>query len=65
MSPAILRFCCVCCCFVADVSLVYILQAGDWLGQSLYPTQTFFSAYITISYLHQDSVQHNVLGLSE
>ena len=48
----------------AGVSLVSILQAGDWAGV---PTlaRHYFSPYITTVDWHQDSVQHAVLGLSE
>ena len=45
----------------AGVSLVYILQAGDWARVST-PGRHYFSTYITIMDQHQDSVQHAVLG---
>ena len=49
---------------VAGVSLVTILQAGDWARVST-PARHYFSTYITTTDQHQDSVQHAVLGLSE
>ena len=48
----------------AGVSLVTILQAGDWTRVST-PARHYFSTYITTMDWHQDSVQHAVLGLSE
>ena len=48
----------------AGVSLVSILQAGDWARVST-PARHYFSTYITTTDQHQDSVQHAVLGLSE
>ena len=48
----------------AGVSLVTILQAGDWTRVSM-PARHYFSTYITTMARHQDSVQHAVLGLSE
>ena len=49
---------------VASVSLMTILQAGDWTRDST-PARHYFSTYITSTDLHQDSVQHAVLDLSE
>ena len=49
---------------VAGVSLVSILQAGDWASVST-PARYYFSPCITTTDWHQDSVQHAVLGLSE
>ena len=49
---------------VAGVSLVIILQAGDWTRVST-PARHYLSTYITTTDLHQDSMQHAVLGLSE
>ena len=46
------------------VSLVTILQAGDWTRVST-PARHYFSTYISTTDQHQDSVQHAVLGLSE
>ena len=46
------------------VSLVTILQAGDWTRVST-PARHYFSTYITTMDGHQDSVQHAVLGLGE
>ena len=48
----------------AGVSLVTILQAGDWARVST-PARYYFSTYITTMDQHQDSMQHAVLGLSE
>ena len=48
----------------ADLSLVTILQAGDWARVST-PARHYFSTYITTTDQHQDSVQCAVLGLSE
>ena len=48
----------------AGVSLVTILQAGDWTRVSM-PARHYFSTYITMMDWHQDSVQHTMLGLSE
>ena len=48
----------------AGVSLVTILQAGDWTRVST-PARHYFSTYITTTDQHQDSMQHAVLGLSE
>ena len=49
---------------VADVSLVSILQAGDWARVSTLARHYFFS-YITTTDWHQDSVLCAVLGLIE
>ena len=49
---------------VAGVSLVTILQAGDWTRVST-PTRHYFSTYITTTDWHQDSVQCAMLDLSE
>ena len=48
----------------AGVSLVSILQAGDWARVST-PARHYFSPYITTVDQQQDSIQHAVLGLSE
>ena len=48
----------------ADVSLVSILQAGDWARVSTL-ARHHFSPYITTTDQHQDSVQCAMLGLSE
>ena len=48
----------------AGVSLVSILQAGDWARVSAL-ARHYFSPYITTADQHQDSVQHAVLGLSK
>ena len=49
---------------VAGISLVTILQAGDWTRVST-PAGHYFSTYITTMDRHQDSMQCAVLGLSE
>ena len=49
---------------VDGVSLVSILQAGDWARVSTLATH-YFSPYITTMDWHQDSIQHAMLGLSE
>ena len=46
------------------VSLVSILQAGEWAKVSTL-ARHHFSPYIKTTDWHQDSVQHAVLGLSE
>ena len=48
----------------AGVSLVTILQSGDWDRVSTL-AKHYFSTYITTTDQHQDSVQQAVLGLSE
>ena len=48
----------------AGVSLVSILQAGDWARVST-QARHYFSPYITTVDQHQDSLQHAELGLSE
>ena len=48
----------------ASVSLVTILQVGDWTRVST-PARHYFSTYITTTDQHQNSVQCAVLGLSE
>ena len=47
---------------VAGISLVSILQSGDW-GRGSAAARHYFST--TTTDWHQDSVQHVVLGLSE
>ena len=48
----------------AGVSLVTILQAGDWTRVSTL-ARHYISGHITTTDRQQDSVQHAVLGLSE
>ena len=48
----------------AGVSLVTILQAGDWTRVSI-PARHYFSTYITTIDWHQDSMQCAMPGLSE
>ena len=48
----------------ASVSMVTILQTGDWTRVST-PARHYFSTYITTTDWHQDSMQHAVLGISE
>ena len=43
------------------VSLVTILQAGDWARVSM-PARHYFSTYITTIDWLQDSLQHAVMG---
>ena len=50
--------------FMAGVSLVSILQAGDWAKVPT-PVRHHFSLYITTTDWHQDFVQHAVLNLNE
>ena len=45
-----------CAALAAGVSLVTILQAGDWTRVSM-PARHYFSTYITMMDRHQDSVQ--------
>ena len=49
---------------VAGVSLVSILQEGDWVRVST-PARHYFSLNVTTMDWYQDSVQCAVLGLSE
>ena len=49
---------------VADVSLMSILQKGDWARVSTL-ARHYFSTYITTTDQHQDPVQHPVKGLNE
>ena len=49
---------------VAGISLVSILQAGDWARVST-PARHYFSPYITTVDQHQDSLQCAMLGLHE
>ena len=64
MSPGSLWGVAASAAFAAGVSLVTILQVGDWTRVST-PARHYFSTYITTMDQHQDSVQHAVLGLSE
>ena len=49
---------------LGDVSLVLILQVGDWARIST-PARYYFFMYIATIDQHQDSVQQAVLSLSE
>ena len=49
---------------VAGVSLVSILQVGNWARVSTL-ARHYFSTFITTTDWYQDSLQHAVLGLSE
>ena len=49
---------------LGGISLMSILQAGDWARVSTL-ARYYFSTYITTTDQHQDSVQYAVLGLSE
>ena len=64
MSPGYLWGVAASAALAAGVSLVSILQAGDWARVST-PARHYFSTYLTTMDWHQDSVQHAVLGLSE
>ena len=64
MSLGTLQGAVVSAAFVAGVSLVSILQAGNWTRVSIADTH-YFSAYITVMYWHQDSVQQAYLDLIE
>ena len=63
-SPGSLQGAAASAALAAGVSLVSILQAGDWARVST-PARHCFSPYITTTDWHQDSVQHAVLDLSE
>ena len=64
MSPGSLQRAAASAALVAGVSLVSILQAGDWARVST-PAIHYLSPYITIVDQHQESVQHAMLGLCE
>ena len=64
MSPGSLWGAAASAALAVGVSLVSILQAGDWARVST-PDRPYFSPYITTTDQHQDSVQCDVLGLSE
>ena len=64
MSPGSLRGVAASAALAADVSLVTILQVGDWTRVST-PARHYFSTYNTTTDQHQDSMQHALLGLSE
>ena len=51
MVPGILHGAVTFAVFVADVSLVYILQTGDWAGVFM-PAGHCFSTYITTTAWH-------------
>ena len=64
VSPGSLQGVAASTALAASVSLVTILQAGDWTRVST-PARHYFSTYITTMDRHQESVQYAVLGLSE
>ena len=64
MSPGSLGGAAASAALVAGVSLVSMLQAGNWARVST-PARHYFSPYITTVDQHQDSVQNAMLGLSE
>ena len=64
MSPGSLQGAAASAAIVAGVSLVSILQAGDWARVSTL-ARHYFSPYITTTDQHQDSVQCAMLGFSE
>ena len=63
ISPGTLFDTAVSAALEAGVSLVPILQAGDWARVST-PASHYFSTYITILDLHQNSIQQAALSLS-
>ena len=56
--------CCYVWGFVGGVSLVSILQAGDWARVST-PVRHYCSTSISTMDWHQDSMQHAVLGVTK
>ena len=64
MSPGSLCGAAASATLAAGVSLVSILQAGNWARVST-TGRHYFSPYITTTDWHQDTVQHAMLGLSE
>ena len=56
MSPGTLQGAAASAVLAAGVSLVFILQAGDWAKVSA-PARLYFSTYITNMDWHQDLVQ--------
>ena len=64
MSPGSLQGVAASAALAAGVSLVTILQAGDWTRVSTL-ARHYFSTYITTTDQHQDPMQHAVLDLSE
>ena len=65
MSPGSLLGAAPSAALVAGVSLVSILQTGDWTGVFFTLARPYFSPYITTVDQHQNSVVHVMLGLSE
>ena len=64
MSPGIMYGAVVSSAFAAGVSLVSLLQAGEW-ARVFTLARHYFSAYPTTMDQHHDSIQEAVLGLSE
>ena len=64
MSPGSLWGIASSAALAASVSMVTILQVGDWARVST-PARHYFSTYITTMDWHEDSVQCAMLGLSE
>ena len=64
MSPIPLHGTVVSSPLVVGVSLMSILQVGDWAGVST-PAIHYFFSYVTTTDQHQDSIQWAVLSLSE
>ena len=62
MSPGFLWGAAESVALAACISLVSILQVGDW-ARVYTPARHYFSTYITTTDWQQDSVQHAVLGL--
>ena len=64
MSLGTFRGAVVSAAYAAGISLVSILQAGNWARVST-PARHCFSTYVITTNWHQDSIQHTVQGLSE
>ena len=64
MSPGTLEGAVVLAVIAAGISLVFILQAGDWASVSTTARHSFLTC-ITTTDQQQDSIQPTILGLSE
>ena len=64
MSPDTLHGAALLAALVGAVSLVSILQAGDWARVSILGRH-YFSNCITTMDWHDDSIEQAVIGLSE
>ena len=56
MSVGILQGAALSVVFVAGISLVSVLQVGDW-ARVFTPARHYFSTYVTTTDWHQDSIQ--------